>query len=375
MKLSYLALAIVALFAGLSLVSATGLFDDCGFSVGVSYSSRLKAPDGPPSTTGPFGHVSLWLENFTQEWNQYWHQEQVDYAKKWDISLVMYGYLIAARGKSKGFGDCDVSAGSNLCTDGANLLTGEDWTAILARYEYWASQYAKFVGGLRPMLWNIEPDFFQYSVMGSSLTYTSFIQKNPVPNTEMVVKWKQICSAIRKHLPTAYCGLDISPWMHEADAATWYGNFKDAGHVYMFTSGGRTAADNDLIRPSDRVKWKQIYELTGKPILADAGYGIGGGSDDSYVGAWRTLANAQARNAQGVMGVTIARTDGEVDYAITETAKIQNDFCALPKFSASTGEIIEDPDSGDDAGAEGGNAATQLATIFACFVAVVTLFF
>jgi hypothetical protein len=75
------------------------------------------------------------------------------------------------------------------------------------------------------------------------------------------------------------------------------------------------------------------------------------------------------------MGVTIARTDGEVDYAITETAKIQNDFCALPKFSASTGEIIEDPDSGDDAGAEGGNAATQLATIFACFVAVVTLFF
>jgi len=51
--------------------------------------------------------------------------------------------------------------------------------------------------------------------------------------------------------------------------------------------------------------WSAFSRITGKRIIADCGYGIGGGASNNC-GAW-TLANKQARANDGVVALSAAQ--------------------------------------------------------------------
>lgn len=75
----------------------------------------------------------------------------------------------------------------------------------------------------------------------------------------------------------------------------------------MNTSGGRTEGGNERIRMdnNNNVTWKQISQLTGKTIIADAGYGVGGACDGSG-NSWSQASNIENRIKDGVVGLTLA---------------------------------------------------------------------
>ncbi len=49
--------------------------------------------------------------------------------------------------------------------------------------------------------------------------------------------------------------------------------------------------------------WAGVHQVTGKPILADTGYGVGGQSA-GHDPAWDVVANINARIADGVISIT-----------------------------------------------------------------------
>ena len=56
---------------------------------------------------------------------------------------------------------------------------------------------------------------------------------------------------------------------------------------FLHTSGGRTTGASERIRPNDPgnlVTWAQVHRASGKGIIADTGYGVGGASMGHVVG-------------------------------------------------------------------------------------------
>jgi hypothetical protein len=68
------------------------------------------------------------------------------------------------------------------------------------------------------------------------------------------------------------------------------------------TSGGGTDAASERIRASNNMTWAGVHQASGKPILADTGYGVNG-SSAGHDPAWDDPANIDARMADGVVGV------------------------------------------------------------------------
>ena len=93
-----------------------------------------------------------------------------------------------------------------------------------------------------------------------------------------------------------------------SDQRGWLQPFLDAcgsNLTYMHTSGGRTDAASQRIRTADVTTWAQVHEITGRGLIADTGYGVGGdatGHDD----AWDVPSNLDARMADGVIALTQA---------------------------------------------------------------------
>ena len=85
------------------------------------------------------------------------------------------------------------------------------------------------------------------------------------------------------------------------------------GH-YASTSGGGTFAGGEKIRAGNKATWKEIYEITGKPLLADAGYDRGG-EGTGHAEIWDNVANINARAADYVLGVM--QMDASLDYPAT----------------------------------------------------------
>jgi hypothetical protein len=116
----------------------------------------------------------------------------------------------------------------------------------------------------------------------------------------------QFVNAIKKHLPNAVFSLDISPWVApndgEDNGKQWYANFDMTQFSFINTSGGGTDAATAKIR-GDKMTWRGVSEVTGKPILADTGYGVNGSSAGPDA-AWDTPANIAARMDDGVVSVS-----------------------------------------------------------------------
>jgi hypothetical protein len=73
----------------------------------------------------------------------------------------------------------------------------------------------------------------------------------------------------------------------------------------MNTSGGRTEAANDRIRldNNNNVTWSAVHSASGKCIIADDGYGSGGGTT-GHDPTWDDINNIKARIVNGVVAIT-----------------------------------------------------------------------
>jgi hypothetical protein len=69
------------------------------------------------------------------------------------------------------------------------------------------------------------------------------------------------------------------------------------------TSGGGTNAGTAKIRSSNNMTWAGLHTVTGKPILADTGYGANGSSAGPDP-AWDLPSNINARIADGVISIS-----------------------------------------------------------------------
>ena len=194
--------------------------------------------------------------------------------------------------------DCNVSgcAGGDLCKYGAQYIT-QDWAAIVAAYTSNSTGFAGCLGG-KPIIFEMEPDWYQYTGGG---------QSQPFSPADAGTKMTALVNALKSSLPNAVFSLDISPWVAPNNGSdggkTWFSNFDMSLFTFVNTSGGGTSAGTAKIRSSNNMTWATLHQASGKPILADTGYGAGGGSAGPDP-AWDVVANINARIADGVVSIT-----------------------------------------------------------------------
>ena len=112
----------------------------------------------------------------------------------------------------------------------------------------------------------MEPDYYQYHAGGDA---------NALTPQEAGQIMGRLVATVRQHLPNAIFSLDISPWIPN-EGADWYANFNLADFTFINTSGGGTDANNARIRAVNTMTWAGVHRVTGKPIIADTGYGVAG---------------------------------------------------------------------------------------------------
>jgi len=206
--------------------------------------------------------------------------------------------------------DCNVSgcAGGNLCTVGAQFIT-QDWAKILNAYRSYSQGFAACYGTTRPIVFEMEPDWYQYT--GGS-------QTQPWTAAKAGQYMSQLVAALKTNLPNARFSMDVSPWVAPGNGgdngAQWFSNFDMSLFSFINTSGGGTNAGTAKIRSSNNMTWAGLHKVTGKPILADTGYGANGisaGPDPN----WDVAANINARIADGV--VSIAQYNPSASWSTT----------------------------------------------------------
>ncbi len=292
-------------------------FDPCFFNFGAAWQA---AHEDEVNYKG-LDYVAVWLGD--NDWYNEFEKRMVEMCVNIHATPMIYAYVIAEFGKDHGLVDCDMKDEEHpltLCNSGANLIRAYK-DSVLYRYELYAS-------GMREQLqvfleqdpdtfetiWLIEPDYYQYSESASQqkAEFDGDAQEGGgIPDAELGYYFSQIVGVIKKYLPAAKIAIDISPWISDwkgISQAAWYANFD------MFAGG-------EKVRAGNKATWKEIYEATGKPILADAGYDRGG-EGTGHAQIWDNVANLNARAAEYVVGVM--QMDASLDYpSIVESIRPQ----------------------------------------------------
>jgi hypothetical protein len=206
-------------------------------------------------------------------------------------AVVTYVIAFAAR-RDEGLQDCNVSGSTNLCLYGATYIRNHT-QRILDIYNSYAQGYASCWGTSRPIIFLMEPDYYQYHAGGDA---------NALSPQEAGDLMGNIVATMRQHLPNAFFSLDISPWIPD-NGAGWYSAFNLGDFTFIHTSGGGTDADSSRIRQVTDMTWAGVSGVTGKPILADTGYGAAG-SSEGHDTVWDVPSNINARIADGVVGIS-----------------------------------------------------------------------
>jgi hypothetical protein len=214
---------------------------------------------------------------------------------------VLVAYVAAFYAK-RHFGRCDCNvttcgANNDLCHYGAADIQ-QNLTSIINVYKSYAQGFASCYGTTKPIVFEMEPDWYQY-------TYTSQ-QTMALTEAQAGTIMGQFVDAIRQSLPNASFSLDISPWVGSNgsdNGKEWYSHFDMSKFSFINTSGGSTDATSTKIRSSNNMTWAGVSQVTGKPILADTGYGVNGSSAGPDPN-WDVAANINARMADGVVAIT-----------------------------------------------------------------------
>jgi hypothetical protein len=209
---------------------------------------------------------------------------------------------------------------NDLCNFGAQYIK-QDLPQIIEVYRNYAKGYAACLGTTRPIVFEMEPDWYQYT--GGS-------QVSPMSRSEAADIIEQYVAAIKESLPNAYFSLDISPWVDDNGASNgrdWYSQFDLSLFTFINTSGGSTLGANTLIRQDNQMTWAGVSGVTGRGILADTGYGAAGVSE-GHDQHWDAVENLNARIADGVLG--ISQYNPKSDWA--STIRSIRGQLAQPKF-------------------------------------------
>ena len=223
--------------------------------------------------------------------------------------------------------DCNVTTcgqtngkANDLCNFGAQYIK-QDVAAIVNVYKSYAQGYASCYGTTRPIIFEMEPDWYQY---------TTTSQGSPMSKAEAGTILAQYVDAIRGALPNAHFSIDISPWVDDnggSNGKAWYSNFDLSKFTFVNTSGGSTLAANTKIRAENGMTWAGVSQVTGKGVLADTGYGANGVSA-GHDANWDNADNLNARLADGV--VSISQYNPKSDWA--DTIKAIRSQLKTPKF-------------------------------------------
>lgn len=120
----------------------------------------------------------------------------------------------------------------------------------------------------------------------------------------------QLIDIIKTHIPDAMIAIDISAWIEDhGNTNNYYGSLPMNKVDFLFTSGGQSQAGSSNIKAENKMTWSGIYNVTKKPIIADCGYGAGGGST-GHNAQWDNVNNLKARIADGVVAVTQKNPNG-----------------------------------------------------------------
>ncbi|HEX3772934.1 MAG TPA: hypothetical protein VHV51_00650 [Polyangiaceae bacterium] len=227
---------------------------------------------------------------------------------------VMVAYISAAHVKNQDQTVCDCNvttspcvASNDLCHVGAQRIQ-QDFADIVNAYKSYSSGFAGCYGTTRPIVFEMEPDWYQYTVSTQSQPWT------PQQAGQMM---GQLVAALKSSLPNARFSIDVSPWVGNNgsdNGKAWYANFDMTEFTFVNTSGGGTNANTENIRSSNNMTWSGLNQVTGKPILADTGYGANGqaaGEDP----LWDMAANINARIADGV--ISISQYNANTDWGTT----------------------------------------------------------
>ncbi len=213
---------------------------------------------------------------------------------------VIVAYVAAFYAK-RHFGRCDcnvTTCGTNndLCHNGAADIQ-QNLTSILNVYKSYAQGFASCYGTTKPIIFEMEPDWYQYTITEQTQAMTE---------AQAGTIMSQFVDAIRQVLPNAVFSMDISPWVGSNGAdngAEWFSHFDMTKFTLINTSGGGTDATSTKIRAANLMTWAGVSKVTGKPILADTGYGVNG-SSAGHDPNWDNPANINARIADGVLAIT-----------------------------------------------------------------------
>jgi hypothetical protein len=209
---------------------------------------------------------------------------------------------------------------NDLCHFGSQYIQ-QDLAAIIGVYESYAKGYAECYGTTRPIVFEMEPDFYQY---------TDTTQGDPMTKAEAGEILGQFVSAIQKHLPNAYFSIDISPWVDDngqTNGQNWYSHFDLSKFTFANTSGGNTLGASAKIRADNHMTWAGVSQVTGKAVLADTGYGANGVSA-GHDANWDDVNNLNARIADGV--ISLSQYNPKADWGST-IASIRSQL-QTPKF-------------------------------------------
>jgi hypothetical protein len=217
---------------------------------------------------------------------------------------VLVSYIAAAHVKrlDRTRCDCNVTTSpcvttNDLCHTGAAAIL-QELPAILAAYTSYSAGFAGCYGTTRPIVFEMEPDWYQYTGANEGAGKWTPAQAGMIMG--------QLVAALRSSLPNARFSIDVSPWVGNNgtdNGAAWYANFDMTQFTFVNTSGGGTNAATAVIRSANKMTWAGLSLTTGKPILADTGYGANGVAVGEDPG-WNVAANINARMADGVVSIS-----------------------------------------------------------------------
>ncbi len=255
-------------------------FDPCRFNFGVKLGASWDGVD----LVAQYTYSGSGLENDVR-------QMLVD-CKNAQKTPALYMYVIA---KSSGLGDCNTGGG--LCDKGAAYIR-DNKERIKGIYKNYASAIKGAFGTEDPVLLIMEPDYYQYAQPG-----TQGGSGGPLSFAEAGEFIGECIDVVKAELPNAWISLDISPWIEDqGQTASWFNSLPLDKADFMNTSGGVSAAASSLIKTDNRLTWKKVHDLTGKCIIADAGYGVGGGGT-GHDNAWDDVSNLNNRIGDGVVAI------------------------------------------------------------------------
>ena len=279
-------------------VAANKVFDSCRFHFGTIDSVAKANPSMIPQvdtfTTGWMGQKDTFDMSYVCT-------EANAGGKVAGKVPVLVAYVAAFYAK-RHFGRCDCNvttcgANNDLCHYGAADITS-NLTSIINVYKSYAQGFASCYGTTEPIVFEMEPDWYQY-------TYTS---QQTMALTE--------AQAGTDHGAVRRCGQAVPA---ERLPSRWTSR---PGSAATTTRGGRLGQREGLVlplrhddssasstrraaartRPPPRfaratsMTWAGVSQVTGKPILADTGYGVNGSSAGPDPN-WDMPANINARIA------------------------------------------------------------------------------